>query len=729
MKIFRQHLLALWQVSRSVGIIYFMLSACAAVLILPDQSQDMIDEFGQQNIFRDYFLFKSISVCVWTITILACSRILLLSPNEVDILSNKIASKFWMLWLPRLLGLSAGLILAFAFNQDGHGWHSLVIVCYSVFTVILFISIERLSQKKATFYQPVRKTYLSNLKAKQTQTPARQKKTSLKTDFLELTSNRLLRYSLYVGVLLMALIFFLFLIPLFTSSVEIGQFFSAIYIVLLGFSFYTGLGTLIAYFSNFRTRPIALLFPLYFYLISPFNDNSQIRQFNTIHARQVEIKTQFARWLSARHVAPGDSIPMIIIATEGGGIRAAVWTSQLQFRINEQIPGFNRYTFAISGVSGGGVGACFYLAYLSDSLKYKNNRSFGKGGLDSVLQNDFVSPVIGGYFFNESLQLISPWAVRQLDRTKRLEDAWAQAYKNQFNQVDGPDTVDTFNNEYLALFRDSVNCEIPSLILNGTLAETGQKTVVSNLKTNGKQSFKDVVDILSVTQRDMPLKTAATMCSRFPFVTSGGLFKSRSKSATGIQSGHVTDGGNFDNTGMETAVQLLTGLLPGIDSLRRDDITVIPYILFFKNSQSEELSYPKLVEAQKTNRGLGIPINSFFNPWNRGSDTRDALYKALTPFTNPNVRYLSFKIDYRTGDFKNRQNLRLPLGWTISRSATKHIHIKADSLIHAKSKDIEFKTLKRLVTARGSVSANLSTDYFLGRLPDLPQDIVQPRRK
>ncbi len=175
---------------------------------------------------------------------------------------------------------------------------------------------------------------------------------------------------------------------------------------------------------------------------------------------------------------------------------------------------------------------------------------------------------------------------------------------------------------------------------------------------------------------------------------SGGRFEAREITQTGIRSGHVTDGGYFDNTGMETAIQLVTALLPGIDSLRAGGITIVPYILFFINSASEELGYGRLIEARKSNRGLGIPLNSFYNPWERGSGTRDALYEGLAPFTKPQVRYLSCKLDYRIDDGKT---LRLPLGLSISDTAIRQIQRRADLLFKEKAGDNDFRVLKNLV--------------------------------
>jgi hypothetical protein len=58
-----------------------------------------------------------------------------------------------------------------------------------------------------------------------------------------------------------------------------------------------------------------------------------------------------------------EPVPMIVVATAGGGLRAAYWTAVMLERIEARLGGdtFRKHLFAISGVSGGSVGAAFYV--------------------------------------------------------------------------------------------------------------------------------------------------------------------------------------------------------------------------------------------------------------------------------------------------------------------------------------------------------------------------------
>jgi hypothetical protein len=64
----------------------------------------------------------------------------------------------------------------------------------------------------------------------------------------------------------------------------------------------------------------------------------------------------------------GQPVPMVIVATAGGGIRAAYWTATVLDRLESDFAGqggVRPYLFAISGVSGGSVGAVAFDAALA----------------------------------------------------------------------------------------------------------------------------------------------------------------------------------------------------------------------------------------------------------------------------------------------------------------------------------------------------------------------------
>ena len=80
-----------------------------------------------------------------------------------------------------------------------------------------------------------------------------------------------------------------------------------------------------------------------------------------------ELAAHFAQWQRQR-AADGADAPVIVVAAEGGGVRAAVWTAFALARLDDATCGaFGRRVYAISSVSGGSLGAAFYVAQRAEA--------------------------------------------------------------------------------------------------------------------------------------------------------------------------------------------------------------------------------------------------------------------------------------------------------------------------------------------------------------------------
>jgi hypothetical protein len=70
---------------------------------------------------------------------------------------------------------------------------------------------------------------------------------------------------------------------------------------------------------------------------------------------------------------PQHPAKVVLVATAGGASRAALWTTTVLNALNEADPEFHRKVFAISGVSGGSLGAALWTAMLADTGDYCNS--------------------------------------------------------------------------------------------------------------------------------------------------------------------------------------------------------------------------------------------------------------------------------------------------------------------------------------------------------------------
>src|SRR5438552_8763158 len=116
---------------------------------------------------------------------------------------------------------------------------------------------------------------------------------------------------------------------------------------------------------------------------------------------------------------------------------------------------------------------------------------------------------------------------------------------------------DRFAGSFVDLWKPGVREWMPSLFVNGTLVEKGNRIITSNLQvTNNFLDAQDAAQKLTGQHLDatkvgcdIPLSTAAHMSARFTFVSPAGRFPDGS---------HIVDGGYFENSAATTALEIAT---------------------------------------------------------------------------------------------------------------------------------------------------------------------------
>ncbi len=447
-------------------------------------------------------------------------------------------------------------------------------------------------------------------------------------------------------------------------------------VLLTGFVWFTPLVSILSYWNS-PTRPVLLLTLLWIVFCSFFNDHTLLRFSDSTPSKEVAarpgIADHFARWTSVRQSWPTDTMPVFIIATEGGGIRSLNWTVGVLHKLDSIFPAFRQQTFAISGVSGGGAGVALYAAFQHDKLNsYRRvdnvpgvspvglakQSTVGINGFRQAIGDDFLSPLLGPFLFHETLQRMVPFAVQQLNRSNWLEDAWSLSYRKKLQR-------NTLEEPFLGLFRADP-LHTPNLFLNCVLTESGQKAILSNLRIDNDY-FHDVLDIYDITRRDMPIKTAASVTARFPWLTGGGLLTR----PNGRAFGHVVDGGYWDNTGLETALSVLACIAPDIERLNKQPNTpfqVVPVVLYLQNSLLDDP-----IRISNTFIEVIMPIEASMNANERKSAYVASLTRNTLRNYTPKTRFFQLSLDRQTG-------VPLPLGWYLSDDAQHDLWRKINAI-------------------------------------------------
>jgi hypothetical protein len=380
--------------------------------------------------------------------------------------------------------------------------------------------------------------------------------------------------------------------------------------------------------------------------------------------------------------ATGGAVPLILVATTGGGIRAAYWTELVldcAFEVaagpcpsGEHSTEFARsdHLFALSGISGGSLGLASYAAYLSE----KEQRDPETNWVQRSLKADALSGSIAWWAFVEIprafLQFRSP-----TDRAGVLERGW----ERQWPEAE-------LGQGLLQIWRTQPHQ--PLLLLNGTSVEDGCRFETSQLNANVETrggapagckstepfdaappdvasssalpATRDLLDYLCNDSKDVRLSTAALLSARFPFVNPSARVEGRCRYTDAkAPVAYVVDGGYLDTSGASPIVELMTDLQPLVNRWNGDKThagtCIVPLMIQIDNGFAAGVPRPPRRPGE-----LLVPLKTLFAT--RGARESEARIEAALLFSGAKGapdHYAHFVNEAHPGP-------RAPLGWTQS---------------------------------------------------------------
>ena len=261
-----------------------------------------------------------------------------------------------------------------------------------------------------------------------------------------------------------------------------------------------------------------------------------------------------------RNSVPKDGV-VVFVASEGGGIRAAYWTAAVLDALD---PAVQRRIRVLSGVSGGSLGVAAWLATHRRDFCPDAPVAAGHGvGLRSAappalaastaLAADFVAPAVAGMFYGDLMQRFIPVTIGPLDRSRAIEGAWQRAFAHLPGQP--------FEHTLDALYTDCP--ALPQLVLNATRVETGERVALTRLPTaTGSNTFVNTFDAMQAgsAARAQSLAGLVHHSARFPVVSPAGTVEIANPAAGEPPSFRLVDGGYFDNSGVQSALDAMAAL-------------------------------------------------------------------------------------------------------------------------------------------------------------------------
>lgn len=509
-----------------------VLFAVGAVFFLYiDQGVDILrrlaEAAGWHALISNLFFF--LGVLAWGLSTWYCAR--LLFTRQFPLTDDKFfeSTKRLRVWLPRYGGSLVAFIAAAGFlrvaPRDGSG---LVAHSLSALYAALGVALFWVLWKRRVVFKSMLTHHAEDIETG-----------------LPPASWRVLQvsFALSFGLLGLLLVF----------PVGVASTIGAPAILLFAAASWILFGSMVLTYWPLANRYPTLTMPLILaaLVMSLWNDNHTIRSaaLTTQAAPRQPAGEHFRGWLEARlGTAPAERpYPVFVVAAAGGGIRAAYWTASVLGRIADETgDAWPAHLYAMSGVSGGSVGAALHAAQIAD--RRGPRRSFVEGVRNS-LDDDILSPALSYLLFPDLVQRFVPIPFSFTDRARAIELAMESAIADTRGAAS-----DRFARPFVELWGADTPYRGPALLLNATVVETGQRGVVSNLRLT-EDAFADVVDLLheSKNTQGMPLSTAVHLSARFTYISPAGTVRTH----RGDVWGHVVDGGYFENSGAATAVDLM----------------------------------------------------------------------------------------------------------------------------------------------------------------------------
>lgn len=254
----------------------------------------------------------------------------------------------------------------------------------------------------------------------------------------------------------------------------------------------------------------------------------------------------------------------IIVTAPGGGIHAASWTGQVLVGLHEEYGDkFSNNLKLISAVSGGAVGAMFYLDGF-DAMQ-RHAKQLDPAIATDDLSRDFsrirrrsstscLESLAWGMTFPDTMRFFLSSFVNE-DRGTSQERRWLARMDIDVS-ADWPQQDSPTLREWKQIAESG---KLPHVVFNATEAETGKRVLFSTLgakyftaeNINAKEAPINFLDAAGDTL-DIGVATATRLSATFPYITPAAMPPKNT-----VPIGHIVDGGYVDNEGLLTVVEYI----------------------------------------------------------------------------------------------------------------------------------------------------------------------------
>lgn len=459
---------------------------------------------------------------------------------------------------------------------------------------------------------------------------------------------------------------------------------------------------------NIKRTPVVAFLVLWLLLAPTVVDQTvnDVRVRASPVAASVTFEDVWERWTASNisNVGAGPegrrAVPLLLVSSSGGGLRAAAWTSFVLDCVFEGSPDSDqpcgprreatadlRRVAVMSGVSGGSLGIAEFVAHVADNVQ---GRAGGNSWVDAVLGDDYLAAPIGWLFFVDLPRSLVGFGTGIGNRSEIMERAWEASW---------PQDVAGLRQGIVELA--SSLPAFPAIVFNATSVNDGCRVNVSVVNAGGASpevpscagsieglaggdghfgATHDLVDFLCPGD-DVALSTAAGMSARFPVVSvAGRVAVDPDRDCANLETGavFVADGGYIEGSGAGTLLDSWQVLAPWVDQFNNshEAVCVVPFMMHIDNGYESftvsaneavprEFAVPLLAVA---NSSSGITAAraeaalAFEHPFTVGGSPVDLSIVTTGEAVPVTGRYVRLTTRAHPG-------VQAPLGWTLSQAS------------------------------------------------------------
>lgn len=251
-------------------------------------------------------------------------------------------------------------------------------------------------------------------------------------------------------------------------------------------------------------------------------------------------------------IGEGSNGKIIVVAANGGGIQAAAWTARVLTGLEQECRkvcdgSFDQSIHLISSVSGGSIGTMYILNEYEDGELAATNEELEE--IVTRTEGSSLDEIAWGVLYPDLTRTFfpNPLVWEEWDRGRALEEAWLR----KDTSWDKREGIQQGLSEWR---QDADDRKRPAVIFNTTVVETGLRLplATTNLPENSPGDLSYDQYFRNVDPKpDIPVVTAARLSAFFPYVSPAA------RAAVEGQTGHLVDGGYYDNYGISSLVEWL----------------------------------------------------------------------------------------------------------------------------------------------------------------------------